>query len=95
MIERGGKLDAAARDIRVLGLRRDRRQRRDLLRSLAHRHAVGSHEAGRDRGLRPRPALKQAARDQQAIGAFSGGHGVVITFPGRSAARSMAKLVRC
>ena len=74
MIERGRKLDAAARHIRMLGLGRDDRGRRNLLRRLAHRHAVGGHQAGGNCGLGAGAAFEQAARDQETIGTFSGGH---------------------
>ena len=77
MVERGRKLDAAARDVGVLGRGLDHRSRRDFLRRLAHRHAVGGHAAGRDRGLRARAALEQAARDQKAIGTLAGSHGAL------------------
>ena len=41
----------------------------------AHRLVVGGDEAGLDRGLGPRPALEQAALDQQHIRALAGrGH---------------------
>ncbi len=75
MIERRRKLDAAARDIRMLGLGLDQRGGGDFLRGLAHRRAVGGDPAGGDRGLRAGAALEQAARDQQAIGALARGHG--------------------
>ena len=38
MIERGGKLHAAARDVRMRGRRAERRVGRNLLGGLAHRH---------------------------------------------------------
>src|SRR5580698_5392484 len=74
MIECRRKLDAAARHIRMLGLGGDDRGGRDCLRRLAHRHAVGGHQARGNRGLGAGAAFEQAARDQQAICAFSGGH---------------------
>ena len=73
-IERGCKLDAAARHIRMLGLGCDDRGGRDCLRRLAHRHAVGGHQARGNRSLGAGAAIEQAARDQQAICAFSDGH---------------------
>ena len=74
MIERGCKLDAAARHIRMLGRGGDDRGGRNCLRRLAHRHAVGGHQARGNRGLGAGAAFEQAARDQQPICAFSGGH---------------------
>ena len=75
MIERGGKLDAAARHIGVLGLGGDDGGGGHFLRGFANGDAVGGHASGGDRGLRPRAAVEQAARDQQAIGSFAMGHG--------------------
>src|SRR5580658_9117352 len=74
MIEGGCKLDAAARHIRMLGLGRDDRGGRNCLRRLAHRHAVGGHQARGNRSLGAGAAFEQAARDQQSICAFSDGH---------------------
>ncbi len=74
MIKRGRKLDPAARHIGVGRRRLDGSVGSDRVRSLAHRNAIGGDEASRDCGLRPRAAFEQAARHQQAIGAFSGGH---------------------
>src|SRR5580700_6479903 len=74
MIERGCKLDPATRHVRMLGLGRDDRGGRNCLRRLAYRHAVGGHQARGNRSLGAGAALEQAARDQQAICAFSDGH---------------------
>ena len=75
MIDCCGKLDAAARHVGMLGFGGDEGGRRNLLRCFAHRHTIGGDTAGGNRGLRSRTAFEQAARDQQAIGAFSAGHG--------------------
>ena len=87
MIERGGKLDAAARHIGVLGRGGDDGGGGDFLGGFANRDAVGGHPAGGDRGLRPRAAIEQAARDQQAIGSFAMGHGCNYTTVMRRACR--------
>ena len=71
MIERRGKLDAAARHVGVLGLGRDDGCGGDCIGRFADEHAVGGHPAGGDRGLRPGAAFEQAARDQEAIGSFA------------------------
>ena len=73
-IERGCKLDAAARHVGMLGRGGDDGRGRNCLRCLAHQHAVGGHQARGNRGLGAGAALEQAARDQKAICAFSGGH---------------------
>jgi hypothetical protein len=91
MIKRRRKLHPAARHVGVFGLGGDDRGRRNLFRWLAHDNAVGGHPAGGNRGLRAGAALEQAARDQEAIGTFPHGHGRFIAFPGRGAARSIAK----
>ena len=72
MIERGGELHPAARDVRMRRRRAQRGIDRDLLRRLAHRRVVGGDQPGRDRGLRLGAAVEQAALDQQAIGALAG-----------------------
>src|SRR5579862_1317123 len=74
MIERECKLDAAARYVWMFGLRHDIGGRRNLLRCLAHRYAIGNHQARGNGGLCPGAALKQATRDQEAIGTVSNGH---------------------
>ena len=62
VVERRRKLDPAARDIRVLGLRLDLGRRGNRVRGLADRNAIGGHQAGGDRGLRPRAAFIKTAR---------------------------------
>ncbi len=72
-LQRAGKLDPAARDVGVRRLGLDHRVLRDGFRGLYHLLVVGGDEAGLDRRARPRPALEQAALDQQNIRALAGG----------------------
>ena len=74
VVEGGGELDAAARHVRVRGRRGERRVRRHLLRRLGNDDVIGRHPAGGDGGLRPGAAFEQAALDEQAIDANTGGH---------------------
>ena len=68
-VQRGGELDAAARHPRMRRLGVQHRVGGDFLGGLADRDAVGGHQSGRDRRLRPRAALEQAALDQQPVDA--------------------------
>jgi hypothetical protein len=70
----------------MLRLGRDDGASRDFFGGFAKRHAVGAHPPGRNGRLRARPALEEAARDQQTIGSLFGRHGGIYYVPGRSAA---------
>ena len=91
MIERGGELDAAARHIGVLGRSGDDRGGGNSFGGFAHGLSVGGYPAGGNRGLRPRPAVEQAARDQQPIGSFFGGHGSYRVAPLEARAKRASK----
>ena len=72
LVERGRKLDAAARHVRVLGRGLDGRRSGNLFGGFAQRHAVGADQACGNRRLGAGAAFKQAAGDQQPIGALFG-----------------------
>ena len=77
-VERGGKLDPAARRPGVGRLGLDRRVVGHLFRGLLERDPADADQPGRDRGLSARPARKEAALDENDIrtlahGAFNEG----------------------
>ncbi len=75
LLERASELYAAARDIGMRGLCLQHGVIRDDLGRFCDLLVIGDDEPGLDRGARPRPALEQAALDQQEIDAFAGsGH---------------------
>ena len=75
MIECGGELDSAARDIGVLGPCGNDGRRRNFFGRLTDDRAVGDHAAGSDCRLRAGAAFEQAARHQKTIDTVSAGHG--------------------
>ena len=72
VLQRARELDAAARHKGMRGLRLQHGVGGDGLRRFCDRLVVGDDEAGLDRRARPRPALEQAALDQQDVGALAG-----------------------
>src|SRR5271154_3817885 len=70
-VERGGKLDPAARDIRVGRLGLDRRVVGQGRGRLRQRDPADADKARRDRSLRPRPARKEAALNENDIRALA------------------------
>ncbi len=75
-LQRARELDAAARHVGMRGLGPQHCVGRNGLGRFGDLLVIGHDEAGRDGGLRPRPALEQAALDQEDIRAFAGrGHG--------------------
>ena len=72
-VERGGKLDPAARRPGVGRLGFDRRVARNLFRGLLERDPADADQPGRDRGLRAGPARKEAALDENDVRALAHG----------------------
>src|SRR5271166_1452981 len=72
-VERGRKLQPAARDIRMWRLGFDRGGLVDLFGGLANCDSAGADEACSNRCLRPRPARKEAALHENDIGALAHG----------------------
>ena len=72
-VERGGKLDPAARRPGMGSLGFDRRVSRDFLRGLPKRDPVDADQSGRDRCLGARPARKETAFHKKNICAFAHG----------------------
>ena len=72
-VERGGELEAAARDVRMGGLGFDRGGLADLLGRFQQRRAVDLDEAGGDGRLRPGAARKEASLDEDDVGALAHG----------------------
>jgi hypothetical protein len=79
LVERGRELDAATRHIRVRGLCAERGIDGHFLRGLGDDGRIGRHPSGGDGGLCLRPALEQAALDEQAIDADAGSHGGAVS----------------
>ncbi len=71
LLQRGGELDAAARDPGVRGLGLQHRVSGNDLGGFQDLSVIGDDKAGVDRRPRPGPALEQAALDQQHVDALA------------------------
>ena len=69
-VERGGELEAPARNVRMGRLRLDRRTVADLGRGFAQNLAVDPDEPGGDRRLGAGAAREEASLDEGDVGAF-------------------------
>jgi hypothetical protein len=80
--ERAGKLQAAARDVRVRGFGLDDGGARQGFRRLGDHLAVGRDQPGGDGGLRGGAAAEMAEGDKHLVGAVCGGGTFVILHAG-------------